>query len=356
MHFGRSIIATAAFSLLNLPENTTGFSLLSKVPAFREACLETPTKLYKSQVRLFSTGAITMATTKAIELEGEEWRDVLPMEKSSHNSVRIKIPSTTASSSTNYDESDDPFGKSSFQKNLASTIEACRELGKSSLWVEVPMDRASLIQDMKEFGLRFHHAFDETAVLNIWLLEDSESKIPEFATHNVGVGAVVVNSRDEILLVRELRKNYMPWKTPTGITELGEQLDEAVTREVMEETGIETTFHSILGFRQTHGLKHGRSDLFFVCRLDPKEVVDSTTGNVVMPEPVPQENEIERAEWIPLKDYLAMIHDEKTGGHPTMRHIMNVFDEGRKIEKLVVESVVPGRKPNTIYFPTGQKD
>ena len=94
------------------------------------------------------------------------------------------------------------------------------------------MERASLIQDMKEFGLRFHHAFDETAVLSIWLLQDSESKIPEFATHNVGVGAVVVNSRDEILLVRELRKNYTPWKTPTGLTELGEQLDEAATREV----------------------------------------------------------------------------------------------------------------------------
>ena len=56
----------------------------------------------------------------------------------------------------------------------------------------------------------------------------------------------------------------------------------------------------------------------------------SSTGNIIVSEPVPQENEIERAEWVPLKEYIAMINDEKTGGHPIMRHIMEVFNEGRK--------------------------
>lgn len=39
-----------------------------------------------------------------------------------------------------------------------------------------------------------------------------------FTPGTVGVGAVVINSRNEVLCVRELRKNYLPWKTPTGKT------------------------------------------------------------------------------------------------------------------------------------------
>lgn len=234
---------------------------------------------------------------------------------------------------------------------MEATVMACRELGKSSLWVEVPMCRASLIECMSEFGLKFHHAEGDSAVLNVWLRESTESKIPSFATHNVGVGGVVVNSRNEILCVRELRRNYLKWKTPTGLSELGEQIDHAIEREVFEETGIRAKFHSILSFRQTHGLAHNRSDLFFVCRLDPVEETDQD-GNTVIPEPVAQECEIAEAAWVPLSEYKEMINDSEQG-HPMMRHVIDVLEAGRRLEKRVVSSVVPGRKPNAIYYPVG---
>ena len=160
---------------------------------------------------------------------------------------------------------------------------------------------------------------------------------------------MVINSKNEILCVRELRKNYLPWKTPTGLTELGESLDEAAIREVKEETGIPTTFHSLLSFRQTHGLAHGRSDMFFVCRLDPVETVDDA-GKKVIPQPVAQECEIESAAWVPYKEYRDMVmHPEH--GHPMMQHVLRVLEARHKIEKTVVGSVVPGRKPNDVYFP-----
>lgn len=184
----------------------------------------------------------------------------------------------------------------------------------------MPMSRASLIEDMSEFGLRFHHAEGSSAVLNLWLLE-TDSKVPTFSTHNVGVGGVVVNSREEILCVRELRTNYLKWKTPTGHSELGEHIDEAIEREVLEETGIRAKFHSILSFRQTHGLAHGRSDLFFVCRLDPIEETDED-GNAVIKDPVAQECEIAEAAWVPLSEYKSMIYDSENG-HPMMRHVID---------------------------------
>lgn len=276
------------------------------------------------------------------------WSDILPFSDGSHRSACIEIPSfdddlgETAATA---------FDASNFGEHLESTVTACRELGKSSVWIECPMNRCSLIETgkMQKLGFHFHHAIGDKAVLNLWL-KDTESKVPEYSTHNVGVGAVVVNSRDEILCVRELRKNYLPWKTPTGLSELGEHIDDAAVREVLEETGIRTKFHSILSFRQTHGLAHGRSDLFFVCRLDPIEDEIDQEGNVIIAEPTAQVCEIETAQWIPLLEYRAMINDPERG-HPMMRHAIELYDAGKRIEKNLVDSVIPGRGPNAVYFP-----
>jgi len=297
----------------------------------------------------------------------DDFEDVLPLREGSHNSTKIVVAPVALEVDGEQEPvpSVDSFDKSTFRERLKSTIRACQELGKTSLWIEVPMCRAALIEDMEEFGLRFHHAEGTVAVLNVWLSE-TESKIPSFATHNVGVGAVVVNSRDEILCVRELRRNYFRWKTPTGISDLGERIDEAAEREVMEETGIRAKFHSILGFRQTHGLAHGRSDLFFVCRLDPVEEVDED-GNVVIPDPIAQECEIAEVAWVPLAEYKAMIatgdssvtaatptNGQPPTGHPMMEHVIEAFEAGRRIDSRVVTSVVPGRGPNHIFFPASE--
>lgn len=291
--------------------------------------------------------AISFGMDGTKEIGAENWIDMLPLENGSHRSAKVRVPKA----SYEPDASEDSFDKAGFRNRLEATVTACREMGKSSLWMQVPMSRASLIEDMNEFGLRFHHVNGDDVILNVWL-KDSESKIPEFATHNVGVGAVVVNSRNEILCVRELRNNYMKWKTPTGLSDLGEQIDDAACREVLEETGIQTRFHSLLGFRQTHGLAHGRSDLFFVCRLDPLEEFDCQ-GDLLIPTPVPQADEIQSAEWVPLEEYRRMVNGEDGSGvgHPMMKHVIEVFDAGRRIEKTVVSSVIPGRKPNSVYFP-----
>ena len=158
---------------------------------------------------------------------------------------------------------------------------------------------------------------------------------------------MVVNSRNEILCVRELRRNFMPWKIPGGLSDLGEGIDTAVIREVLEETG---NFQSVLAFRHTHNLQFGRSDLYFVCRLTPVEGKDKY-GNVVIPEPVPEAGEIEKTAWLPFDEYKAMVKGQDGGtGHPVMQHVLRVFEAENDVQKVMIDSIVPGRKPSPVYM------
>lgn len=55
----------------------------------------------------------------------------------------------------------------------------------------------------------------------------------------IGVGAVVFNARNEILLIKRGKApRYGEWMVPGGALEWGETLEQAVIREVLEETGI----------------------------------------------------------------------------------------------------------------------
>lgn len=273
---------------------------------------------------------------------------LLPYEDGSHGAAKIILPGDADSSEY------ETLSIASFKHRLESTITACKELDKKSLWLEVPISKARYIEACSDIeGLEFHHASGNTAYLSMWLRDDIECKIPEFATHQIGVGAIVVNSRDEILCVRELRRNFRPWKIPGGLADLGEQLNDAAIREVMEETGIQCKFQNILGFRHAHGMQFGRSDMYFVCRLEPEEGVDGD-GNAVIPNPVAQEGEIAAVAWVPLQEYKEMINGENP--HPMMQTMMSLhaLESGKNdIQRTVVNSIVPGRKPSPVYHAPG---
>lgn len=100
---------------------------------------------------------------------------LLPFQKSSHNSVTVVVPDDG-------DDDDNLFEKSTFKQKLEETVSAIRVMEKSSIWVQVPMSRGSLLEDMVDLGFQFHNAQGNIAKLNLWLPKDIESKVPEFAT------------------------------------------------------------------------------------------------------------------------------------------------------------------------------
>jgi NADH pyrophosphatase NudC (nudix superfamily) len=98
-----------------------------------------------------------------------------------------------------------------------------------------------------------------------------KSKATDFApyvpTHSLGAGGFVQNVQGEILVIRE--RGADTYKLPGGHIELGEKVEEAVIREVLEETGVATHFQGVLALASTHPYRFGKSNIYIVCRLTP---------------------------------------------------------------------------------------
>ena len=62
--------------------------------------------------------------------------------------------------------------------------------------------------------------------------------------HFVSVAGFTVNDRNEVLLVKSPRRG---WEFPGGIVEPGESLQEALKREIFEESGIRIEITGFIG-------------------------------------------------------------------------------------------------------------
>lgn len=91
------------------------------------------------------------------------------------------------------------------------------------------------------------------------------------------VGALILNARGELLLVRS-HKWQVDYTIPGGHVELGESLEEAVIREAKEETGLDVVNPEFLCYQQfIYGESFWKERHFiffdFLCRTESDQVM-----------------------------------------------------------------------------------
>lgn len=80
----------------------------------------------------------------------------------------------------------------------------------------------------------------------------------------ISAGAVVLDEQGRILLLKHVFRTGTGWGVPGGFVSAGEQPEEAVRRELREETGLEVLSEELIFTRMHTHVKH--FELIFRCR------------------------------------------------------------------------------------------
>jgi 8-oxo-dGTP diphosphatase len=191
-----------------------------------------------------------------------------------------------------------PESPEEFRRQLDHSLRLWAKQGFRVVWLDIPITKPVLIPVAVDAGFLFHHS-DQDHLMLTYQLEPG-AFVPPYATHYIGAGGVVLNEKQELLVVWEridrTRRPYY-YKLPGGVLKLGEHLVDGVMREIQEETGILTRFESLVCLRHAHAYRFAKSDIYFVCRLAP------LTQEIKI-----QEKEIFESLWMPVEAFLANEH------------------------------------------------
>jgi ADP-ribose pyrophosphatase YjhB (NUDIX family) len=107
--------------------------------------------------------------------------------------------------------------------------------------------------------------------------------------YNIGVGGAVVRDESLLLVRRASRHGRGNWQLPGGFVEPEETIEQAVIREVAEETGVVAEVVGVLGLRNRYDRDSGNG-LYVVLRL-----------KAVSGEPKADGREVDRAGYFDLE-------------------------------------------------------
>ena len=206
-----------------------------------------------------------------------------------------------------------------FKQALTHLLEQASIDSKQLIWISIPHSHAVYIPITTELGFVFHNCLSDEITLTLTLKENVY--IPFIPSYTIGAGAIVINDKQEVLVINERIEKQSAYKLPGGHVELTEKISEAIVREVFEETGVRAKFTSILGLTSKHPYRFGKSNMYFICKLEPlTEKID-----------IQDTDEIEDAKWVPIDEYI-----EDESHHAFNRNMVNQLANKTGLEYLDV--------------------
>ena len=188
------------------------------------------------------------------------------------------------------DSKDLPDTKEEFELNLDYLIDEVKNK-RNLIWIYIDIQRSDFIPIATKRGF-FFHSCDEGYILVVKRIKEN-AIIPTAANHTLGVGAVVINDKNEILVIKE-RISNLGYKLPGGHIDNGELISTAVSREVLEETGIIVEFESIISLGHFYPHQFYKSNLYILCTAVPKSFEIN----------IQDTQEIVDAKWVDVNEYL----------------------------------------------------
>ena len=183
-----------------------------------------------------------------------------------------------------------PNTKDEFELNLDFLIEEVK-YKRNLIWIYIDITKSDFIPIATKKGF-FFHSCDEDYVLVVKRIKEN-AIIPTAANHTLGVGAVVINDKNEILVIKEKISN-LGYKLPGGHIDNSEMISTALEREVFEETGVIVEFESIISLGHFYPHQFHKSNLYVLCIAKPKSLEIN----------IQDTQEILDAKWIDVNRYL----------------------------------------------------
>ncbi len=221
----------------------------------------------------------------------------------------------------------------SFEKRISSLIKLCTIKNYKLIWIYLDIKDSKFIASLQKEDFFYHTCQRNKILLVKRLIKDAI--IPTASNHTLGVGVVVINEKNELLVIKE-RCSNIGFKLPGGHIDDAELIQSAVKREVKEETGIEVEFESIISLGHFYPHQFDKSNLYILCTA-------KALSNEIN---IEDTQEIAECKWIDVEVYL---NDEDIFDYNKKIIRAALLKEGFRVKELESLSKIP--KQYELFFP-----